>query len=647
MSDELNFEAMPFEAYDTVAPEQSRFELEEEFRRRGPGPSRRPSFVQRTRPVLPKRGAKPPAFGWGRPKKPPVRPPRFPPFRPRWPGGAAGGPYAAVPEPYGVGPEPPPAGSEYMRWVQSALNDVLGLRLPVNGVADPATRSAIRSFQQRNGLPADGVVGPDTERALIAARRGTAFPGAATSPTGPEPSEPAAAPSQPDAAEPMEPPAGEFGFEWENFEGGFGETPFEADFEFDQELESDAKARRPTDLGEIVICGGKPFAVLDHFIFDKSTLRNDSTRNHPAQVNAIAREIVRRTAKRKPVPSVCIVGHTDVTGRRNYNYGLGLRRAKTVKEVLCKALGKHASSMTFAVSSMGETEPANPGNTPAARASNRRVDVHLLSERVRGESCASSRGGKKLPPEGAGCGVPRMSPRREFEIGEELEEWEREAPRRGVRVQPKLSLYQEASNSSHRNHFHHQALGTARRIGAIGSPDAANCNPKVGATPYKTGADIINAIRAAWQCAGKKPIQTVHVFGHSFPIGIIGATAETGLYQNSYSLDATARSSGARSTADIPTDILSDNVIFLLHGCNQAYGCDKKGDDDNFAQSLLEHLSGALKNPKVYGHYNSGCAGRDNSWCMYSKKLPKGKAHSRPDYSDPGGCTPASREFEF
>lgn len=62
---------------------------------------------------------------------------------------------------------------------------------------------------------------------------------------------------------------------------------------------------------------------------------------------------------------------------------------------------------------------------------------------------------------------------------------------------------------------------------------------------------------------------------------------------------------------------------------------------------MLEHLSGVLKNPKVYGHYNSGCAGRDNSWCVYSKKLLNGKAHSRPDYSDPGGCTPASREFEF
>ena len=161
MSDEFNFEAMPFEAYETVAPEQSGFELEEEFGRRTP--RGRPGFSPRSPQVMPKRW--PPTLGRGRPKPTPVPPPGLPPGRPKWPrppGGAVAGPYPILTEPYGAVPEPYPAeplpgGSEYMRWVQSALNDVLGLRLPVNGVADPATRSAIRSFQQRNGLPADGL----------------------------------------------------------------------------------------------------------------------------------------------------------------------------------------------------------------------------------------------------------------------------------------------------------------------------------------------------------------------------------------------------------------------------------------------------------------------------------------------------------
>ncbi len=51
-----------------------------------------------------------------------------------------------------------------MRWVQDALNRVLGLQLTVDGVVGPATRSAIRTFQQRQGLAVDGVVGPADRR---------------------------------------------------------------------------------------------------------------------------------------------------------------------------------------------------------------------------------------------------------------------------------------------------------------------------------------------------------------------------------------------------------------------------------------------------------------------------------------------------
>jgi peptidoglycan hydrolase-like protein with peptidoglycan-binding domain len=66
-------------------------------------------------------------------------------------------------------PLPPvTAASEYVRWVQSTLDRVLGLRLPIDGVMGPETRSAIRSFQRRHGLTADG---PDTEEALREAAR--------------------------------------------------------------------------------------------------------------------------------------------------------------------------------------------------------------------------------------------------------------------------------------------------------------------------------------------------------------------------------------------------------------------------------------------------------------------------------------------
>jgi len=65
----------------------------------------------------------------------------------------------------------PQATSEYVRWVQSRLNAALGLTLPTTGIMDSATRSAVRSFQKRQGLPVDGIVGPPTEQALAAAIR--------------------------------------------------------------------------------------------------------------------------------------------------------------------------------------------------------------------------------------------------------------------------------------------------------------------------------------------------------------------------------------------------------------------------------------------------------------------------------------------
>jgi hypothetical protein len=103
-----------------------------------------------------------------------------------------------------------------MRWVQSALNDVLGLRLPLHGIADSATRSAIRSFQRREGLRVDSLVGPDTERALIAARGGAATP---AGPSMPAPFEQVNVPHAAGATGLSEPPptspAAEF--EWDGF----------------------------------------------------------------------------------------------------------------------------------------------------------------------------------------------------------------------------------------------------------------------------------------------------------------------------------------------------------------------------------------------------------------------------------------------
>lgn len=73
-----------------------------------------------------------------------------------------------------------------IRWVQQSLNKVLGLRLAVDGKLGPQTRSAIRSFQQKQGLAVDGVVGPKIQAALEKATSGGSPGPATTMPTTPQ-----------------------------------------------------------------------------------------------------------------------------------------------------------------------------------------------------------------------------------------------------------------------------------------------------------------------------------------------------------------------------------------------------------------------------------------------------------------------------
>ena len=103
---------------------------------------------------------------WPKPGSRPPKPPRRPVIRrPRWR------------RPLVVRDAPAPCicpthGTEFVRWVQSSLNQVLGLRLGVNGVMNRATRDALRDFQKREGLPVDGIAGPETEKVLVAAKGG-------------------------------------------------------------------------------------------------------------------------------------------------------------------------------------------------------------------------------------------------------------------------------------------------------------------------------------------------------------------------------------------------------------------------------------------------------------------------------------------
>lgn len=136
---------------------------ESEVRRGGRGrPSRPRQPTGRQRRTAPP--SRRPGRGGALPRRP--RPPRRPGIRPR--------PSRYLPrEPLCTCPaqDCPQHGSEYVRWVQSSLNQIQGLNLPVNGIMDAATRSALRRFQEQQGLTVDGIAGPETKQALIEARK--------------------------------------------------------------------------------------------------------------------------------------------------------------------------------------------------------------------------------------------------------------------------------------------------------------------------------------------------------------------------------------------------------------------------------------------------------------------------------------------
>jgi hypothetical protein len=155
MNTEMVFETLPF-----APAAEAEGDFEEEARRGGIAWRGRPYGA--TRPWAAGR----PWFA-GRPwSRPWYR-------RPWTAGGAYPVPYAG----YGAGmpvayPGAQQAVSERVRWVQEALNQVLGLQLRADGVVRPSLRSAIRAFQQRAGLRPSGRFGPRTRQALMAAVSG-------------------------------------------------------------------------------------------------------------------------------------------------------------------------------------------------------------------------------------------------------------------------------------------------------------------------------------------------------------------------------------------------------------------------------------------------------------------------------------------
>lgn len=103
-----------------------------------------------------------------------------------------------------------------------------------------------------------------------------------------------------------------------------------------------------------------------YFDFDKYELR-------PEYNEAIARHAVQLADS--PGARVRLEGHTDNRGSREYNIGLGERRAQTVRRML---LIQGASTDQIDTVSFGEERPAALGESEEDHQLNRRVEIKYL-----------------------------------------------------------------------------------------------------------------------------------------------------------------------------------------------------------------------------------------------------------------------------
>jgi outer membrane protein OmpA-like peptidoglycan-associated protein len=107
----------------------------------------------------------------------------------------------------------------------------------------------------------------------------------------------------------------------------------------------------------------KPHHYVLYFKFDGADLTQESEAELPLILNDV---------KSRKSPDVSVVGHTDTSGAEDYNYMLGLERAKQIRD---RIVAEGVDAKLVEIESHGKHNPLvpTPDNTPEAR--NRRVEV--------------------------------------------------------------------------------------------------------------------------------------------------------------------------------------------------------------------------------------------------------------------------------
>src|SRR6185437_7693982 len=104
-----------------------------------------------------------------------------------------------------------------------------------------------------------------------------------------------------------------------------------------------------------------------YFDFDNSEIKGEGTDIVAAHAKYLAAN---------PSARIRLEGNTDERGSREYNIGLGERRAQAVRRAL---LLQGASDAQLSTVSYGEERPAAAGHDETAWAKNRRVEIVYLT----------------------------------------------------------------------------------------------------------------------------------------------------------------------------------------------------------------------------------------------------------------------------
>jgi outer membrane protein OmpA-like peptidoglycan-associated protein len=135
-----------------------------------------------------------------------------------------------------------------------------------------------------------------------------------------------------------------------------------------QTIAFDASKASPDDIKKALDRDGR--VSLSGVLFE-----TDSARLSPAGEDQTA--TLAKVLQQNPGLKVAVVGHTDSTGRFQYNLDLSKKRAQSIVNALVRNHGIDQNRL--APVGVGPLSPLASNDTPEGRAQNRRVDVVLIN----------------------------------------------------------------------------------------------------------------------------------------------------------------------------------------------------------------------------------------------------------------------------